>query len=318
MGVLRGWKDCVVNDVLQGFGVIVFVIALGFVVGKLGILPPSTQEVLGKLAFWVLSPSLLFTVLSRADWSVLFSQLLPIFFLTTVVVLSVGAVLWGVFLKRGVTNTVFLTMCSGYTNANNIGIPVAAYILGDPALSAPIILFQVVIISPIALAILDTRMGTARESRLRVILRPLRNPIIVASAAGAFLSWRDISLPALVFEPFSLIGQAAVPVLLILLGWSMAGNNPFAQSPHRGDVFAVTAIKMVLMPVVAWVLGVWWMGLNPTALFAVVILSALPTGQNVFAFAVRYDSNVALARDSIMVTTLLAAVVFVAIAVFLA
>lgn len=306
------------NEVLQGFGVIVFVIALGYWVGKIGILPPSTQEVLGKLAFWVLSPSLLFAVLSRADWSVLFSQLLPIFLLTSVTVFGVGAVLWGVFLKRGVTDTVFLTLSSGYTNANNIGIPVAAYILGDPALSAPIILFQVVIISPLALAILDTRRGNAQKSRLRVILRPLRNPIIVASVTGAFLSWQNIALPAIVFEPFSLIGQGAVPVLLILLGWSMAGNNPFARSPHRPDVLVVTVIKMVLMPLVAWALGVWWMGLDPGALFAVVILAALPTGQNVFAFAVRYQVNVALARDSVMVTTLLASAVFVAIAFLLA
>jgi malonate transporter len=299
--------------VLQGFGVIAVVIILGYLVGKAGILPDQTQDVLGKLAFWLLSPALLFTVLARADWSVLVSQLLPIFFVTAVTILGLSTIVWGVILKRGVTDTVFLALGSAYTNANNIGIPVAAYILGDPALSAPIILFQLVVISPIALAILDTATGKKSRSRVGVIIRPLRNPIIIASLAGAFLSWQDIDLPPIVLEPFSLIGQAAVPVLLVLLGWSMAGHNPLAQSAHRGDLFAVSAVKLALMPLVAWALGVWWIGLDAEALFAVVILAALPTGQNVFAYAVRYGRQVPFTRDVVLVTTVLSALVFVGI-----
>ena len=304
-------------DVLQGFAVIAAVITAGFLVAKARIVPEQTQEVLGKLAFYVFTPSLLLTVLASADWTVLFSQLLPVLFVASMAMIAIAVVVWGVVLRRGVEMTIFAALGAGYVNANNIGLPVAAYILGDPALSAPIILFQVVLISPIVLAILDVSTGKKTGSRLTPFLRPLKNPMIIASVVGAFLSWQDIELPPIVLEPFALLGQAAVPVLLVLLGWSMAGHNPLASSPHRKDVVAITVLKLVVMPVIAWALGVYWLGLEGTALFAVVVLAALPTAQNVFTYAVRYATNVALARDSVMVTTLASVVAFITITLIL-
>jgi malonate transporter and related proteins len=307
----------VVIDVLQGFAVIAAVITAGFLVAKARIVPEQTQEVLGKLAFYVFTPSLLLTVLARADWTVLFSQLLPVLFVSSITMIALAVVVWGVILRRGVETTIFAALGAGYVNANNIGLPVAAYILGDPALSAPIILFQVVLISPIVLAILDVSTGKKTGSRMTPFFRPLKNPMIIASVLGAFLSWQNIDLPPIVLEPFSLLGQAAVPVLLVLLGWSMAGHNPLAESPHRKDVIAITVLKLVVMPVIAWALAVYWIGLEGPALFAVVVLAALPTAQNVFTYAVRYATNVALARDSVMVTTLASVVAFIAITLVL-
>lgn len=311
------WEDRAVTDVLQGFGVIGFVIFVGYVVAKWGVLPDSVQEVLGKASFYVFAPALLFAVLSRADWTVLFSQLLPVLFAASLIMMGLGVLIWGVGLRRGVTNTVFLAMGSGYSNANNIGLPVAAYILGDPSLSAPIILFQVVVISPIVLSILDITTGKQEGPRWRVLTRPLRNPMIVASLAGALLSWQNIEVPTLVLEPFSLLGQAAVPVLLFMLGWSMAGQNPLQKSEHRADLVAVTVLKLVVMPVVGWLLATFWLGLEGQSLFNVVVLSALPSAQNLFTYAVRYDRQVAFARDAVMVTTVASAAVFLVIALLL-
>jgi malonate transporter and related proteins len=306
-----------VIDVLQGFAVIAVVITAGFLVAKARIVPEQTQEVLGKLAFYVFTPSLLLTVLARADWAVLFSQLLPVLFTSSVIMLAVAVVVWGVILRRGVETTIFAALGAGYVNANNIGLPVAAYILGDPALAAPIVLFQVVLISPIVLAILDVSSGKKTGSRFTPFLRPLKNPMIIASVLGAFLSWQDIELPPIVLEPFALLGQAAIPVLLVLLGWSMAGNNPLAHSLHRKDVISITVLKLAVMPVIAWALGVYWLGLEGKALFTVVVLAALPTAQNVFTYAVRYGTNVSMARDAVMVTTLASVVAFIAITLVL-
>lgn len=304
-------------EILQGFGVIAVVIFAGYLVARAGIVPEQTQEVLGKLAFFVFSPALLFTVLSQADWTVLFSQLLPVMVGSSLVMMALGVIIWGIILRRGVTKTAIAALGVGYVNANNIGIPVSAYVLGDAALSAPIILFQVVVVAPIVLSILDIQTGNRSGSLVKTLSRPFKNPIIIASAAGAFVSWQDIDIPAVVLEPFALTGQAAVPVLLVLLGWSMAGTNPLATSPHRADLIGLSALKLAVMPAVAWVLGAWVVGLDGDALFAAVVLAALPTAQNVFTYAVRYNIHVAFARDSVMVTTIASVVAFLVITVLL-
>jgi malonate transporter len=61
---------------------------------------------------------------------------------------------------------------------------------------------------------------------------------------------------------------------------------------------------------------VW--GLSGHTLFAVVVLAALPTAQNIFTFAQRYGRGVIIARDTILVTTALSIVSLVAIAALLA
>ena len=61
-----------------GFAVIGLAIAVGYVIGRINLLGPQAGPVLGRLVFFVLSPVLLFVVLSEADIATLFSALLPV------------------------------------------------------------------------------------------------------------------------------------------------------------------------------------------------------------------------------------------------
>jgi hypothetical protein len=57
------------------------------------------------------------------------------------------------------------------------------------------------------------------------------------------------------------------------------------------------------MPVVAWLVGRFAFGLEDEQLFAVVVMAALPTAQNVFNYAQRYDRGEIVARDTVLITT---------------
>src|SRR5690606_529078 len=64
------------EGVIVGFTIIAAIVAVGYVVARIGILGAGAGPVLSRLAFFVLNPALLFTVLSRADLATLFSELL--------------------------------------------------------------------------------------------------------------------------------------------------------------------------------------------------------------------------------------------------
>ena len=66
------------NGVLTGFAVIAAIIGLGWIIARVNLLGPGADQVLSRLAFFVLTPLLLLTVLSEADVSRLFSSLIPI------------------------------------------------------------------------------------------------------------------------------------------------------------------------------------------------------------------------------------------------
>jgi predicted permease len=303
--------------VLIGFAIIGSVILVGYIVGRTGVLGEHGQFVLARAVFFVLSPFLLFTVLAEADVHVLFSSLLPVSLIAAAVSGLAFALVARLIWHRGVPETVIGTLASGYVNGNYIGIPVAIYVLGNAAYAAPIVLVQLLLFAPIALTILDIQSRGSVSVR-SVVTQPLRNPILIASLAGVALSIANVKLPEAVMEPFRLIGAAAVPVVLIAFGMSLHGQRPLAPGSDRRDVILASALKLVFMPVVAWLVGHFVFQLAREPLFAVVVLAALPAAQNVFNYAQRYERGVIVARDVVLITTVLCVPVLVVIAALLA
>ena len=305
------------TGVLIGFAVIGAVILAGYVVGRAGVLGDHAPFVLSRLAFYVLSPCLLFTVLADADIHVLFSSLLVVSLAAAVTSALAFFVIARFVWRREISETVIGSLGSGYVNANNIGIPVAFFVLGNTAYAAPVVLLQLLVFAPIVLTTLDVQQNGG-GSVWRIILRPFRNPIIVGSALGVLVSALDLTIPEEVMQPFRIIGAAAVPVMLIAFGISLHGQRPLAPGTSRRDVLLATSLKLVAMPVVAWLVGRFVFSLDGLDLFAVVVLAALPAAQNVFNYAQRYERGVLMARDIVLVTTLLSLPVLLLVAAILA
>lgn len=295
-----------VLGVLVGFAIIGVVILAGYLIARARLLGDDQQRVqfaLSRLAFFVLSPCLLFTVLARADVHELFSRVLAVSALSAIAVIVVYFVIARVFWKRSLPQAVIGSASSGYVNANNIGLPVAVYVLGNAALSAPVILLQVVVLAPIILTTLDVSTS-GRVSIGRVLLQPVRNPLIIGVVLGVIVAITHVTIQAPVLAPFVLVGGAAVPVVLLSFGMSIHGQRLLEAGTDRRDVVLASILKLVVMPGIAWSVGHLVFGLDGTALFGVVLLAALPTAQNVFNYAQRYDSGVTLARDTVLITTI--------------
>lgn len=288
--------------VLAGFAIIGTVILIGYIVSRTGVLGEHGRFVLGRIVFLVLAPCLLFTVLADADVRALFSSLLLVSFVAAVIPFAIFSLIALTIWRRAIPETVIGSLGAGYVNANNIGIPVSAYVLGDAVFAAPVILLQLLVFAPIALTILDVH-ERGRTSFLRVIAQPLRNPIIIGSALGVLVSITRIELPMVVLEPLRLVGAAAVPLVLISFGMSLHGQRPLLPGSGRRDVLLASGLKLAVMPLVAWLSGLLF-GLDPDQLFAVVVLASLPTAQNVFNFAQRYNRGEILARDVVLITTI--------------
>jgi predicted permease len=306
-----------VVGVLIGFAIIAAVIAVGYLIGRFDVLGLGADRALARLAFFVLSPALLFTVLAEADVHQLFSQVLPISAAVATLNIVLYAIVAIAIWRRGIPETVIGSLASGYVNGNNIGLPVSLYVLGDASSSAPVILLQLVVLAPIALTVLDLSTS-GHVSLRRILLQPVRNPLIIGSALGLLVAVTGIELPAPVLAPFELVGAAAVPVVLLGFGMSLHGSRPLAPGTQRRDVVVASILKLAVMPVAAWALGSFVFGLTGHLLFVVTVLAALPTAQNVFNYAQRYQRGVVLARDTVLITTALSIVVLVVVAAVLA
>jgi malonate transporter and related proteins len=304
------------SGVLVGFAIIGAIIAAGYVVGRLRLLGPHAQFVMSRLAFFVLMPALLFHTIASADIATLISPLLAVSLLSALLVAAGTALVFRLVLRRPITTTTVGALAASYVNANNIGLPVAVYVLGRATAVVPVILLQLIVLAPIALTILDTATNGDGSLRKR-ILGPLSNPIIIASLLGLVFSVFHIELPDPVLQPFSLVGAAAVPIVLMSFGMSLHGAAPLRDRATRTDVVLAASIKLVVMPVVAYVLARFAFGLGEHDVFVLTTLAALPAAQNVFNYAQRYDAGVVLARDAVLISTIGSVPVLVVIAALL-
>ncbi|MCX2928283.1 AEC family transporter [Streptomyces sp. NEAU-W12] len=304
------------QGVLSGFAVIAVVIGAGYLIGRRGYLGRQGHEVLTKLAFHVASPALLFTILAGADLSLVFSGRLLVTALSTAAVAGVFVAV-GAARGWGVGRTTVGALCSSYVNSGNLGIPIAVYVLGDASLVAPVLLFQLVGVTPVALTILDLATAGEKQPLWRRLLTPLRNPVALGSLAGVVVSASGIGIPGPVMDPLTLIGNMAVPAVLLAFGISLRGSSLPLRGGERGTVLLAVALKSVGQPAVAWVLAVTVFGLRGAQLLDVVVTSALPAAQNIFTYASRYRVGETLAREAILVSTLLSVPVLVVVAALL-
>ncbi|MFI2781132.1 AEC family transporter [Streptomyces sp. ALB3] len=304
------------QGVLTGFAVIAVVIGVGYVLGRRGHLGEDGRTVLTRLAFNVATPALLFTTLAGADLSVVFSQRLLV---TAAAAAAAAALFLAVGLLRG-WDTGQLTigaLCSSYVNAGNLGIPITVYVLGDASLVAPVLLFQQIVVTPLALTVLDlSRPGEPRPLWQR-LTTPLRNPMAVGSLTGVTVAATGWDIPSPALEPLTLIGNMSVPAVLLAFGISLRGSGIPARGDSRPAIALSAALKTTVQPLVAWAVGAGLFHLHGAALLDVVVISALPAAQNLHTYASQYGVAERLARESILLSTLVSIPALITVAALL-
>lgn len=322
-------------QVLSGFFIIWLIIAVGYGVGRTGALGQHAQPVLSRVAFFVASPALLFNTLSSSD---VFLVLGPQLWIAT---LSAG-VAAGVYLflakfaqaKRTGSERMVAALSASLMNSANLGIPIAAYVLGDASYAAPVILFQLAIYTPVYVFVLDTQ--TLKESQTgvsttkvvragfwrslgRILSTVIRNPLIIGSAFGLLFSVTGWQLWEPLEESIGLIAGAAIPAMLMAFGISLVGSRPLdKQHGRRRDTALASAVKLFVHPVAAWLLAAFVFRLDAEGILVATVLASLPTAQNVFVSASRYDTGLIVARDTVFITTILAIPAMILVASLLA
>lgn len=299
--------------VLQGFAIILGVIAVGYIAAVAGVVRGSERLVLNRLAFFVATPALLFGVVLRSDPRVLVS---PVILVTTASAIGAAALFVAVsrvWFRQDFAATTLGATTAGYVNSNNLGLPVAIYILGDAAYMAPLILVQVLFFAPLVLGVLEftanaaqrgqqAHRGRALSGALRGVGRAVRSPIIVASALGLACSLLRLPVPDVVLAPLDMVGGAAIPLILLSFGASLRGERPLRRDHPRRPTLVASAIKTFAMPALAW-LACWAINLPPHETFVALTISALPTAQNVYNYAANYGQAELQVRDTILITT---------------
>jgi predicted permease len=253
------------------------IVALGWVIQRRGLLAghrisrgtsrdaPSdgaadgagARAILATLSFTICAPALMFSTLAGTDLAHVVSRGAAVTWATTAALALFTAAVARWVLRLPAGPTAVTTLAAVYVNGGNIGIPLAVYLFDDALAVVPTLLFQLLVLAPLTLAVLDrsgaafggvpgsaaagaprTAARSGWTSVVRVLLAAVRNPITVGTLAGLLVAvvseLTGARLPEVALIPFDLIGAAAPPLGLLTFGMTLAVPMPPLTPPGSG------------------------------------------------------------------------------------
>ncbi len=274
--------------------------AIGFAWVKLGF--EYRLQFVTRLAMTLATPCLVFGALMKAEIT---PQALAAVSLATVVAYGALTVLfWGFVSLTGLERRTYLGPLL-FGNTGNVGLPLALFAFGEVGLSYAVVVFAV-------MAIWSFTFGIWLVSGHGAAGKVAREPLVWATILGIVFLAMGWQTPTVLTNAIDLIGQMAIPLMLITLGVAVARLRP----QRFGRAVWLSLFRFALGVAVAAVTGIW-LGLSEVALSVLVLQVATPVAVTSYLLAEKYGADADAVAGLVVISTLLSVVTIPLALVFL-
>ncbi|APU43722.1 AEC family transporter [Streptomyces sp. TN58] len=203
-------------------------------------------------------------------------------------------------------------MAGVQVNTAYFAVPVFITVFGTAAPIFPILLFQVCVLSLVVIALMelgrpDPAEGGPGRRLSQAVGASLATPLVLACNAGILLNLLSVRVPAVALDAAAFVGDSASPAALFALGLHLGGAGLHLRGTTREEL-ALIGFKCLAFPLLAWAVCGLLFGVRGDWLAYLVLIAAMPTPQNLFVFAQRYDVGVGLSASVVIKTSLVSLV----------
>lgn len=257
-----------------------------------------------RVSLYLLSPALIFSSLAQSRIEV--SETLRISAFMTLFVVAIGALTWlvALLIRLDPLDRAALMLCAMFMNAGNYGLPAARFAFGQEGFDRAVLFFVVQAILAQTLAIYIA--GAGHGDRLGGLAQLLRMPQVYAVLAALAFRLGGVRLDPTgggivndVFRGVDLVGDAAVPLLLIILGLQLAETGRISEGPK---VALGTALRLGLSVPLAVGLS-HLLNLDELSTKLAIMLSSMPTAVNVTILAIEFNVRPRFVSSVVAVST---------------
>ncbi|HEX5975409.1 MAG TPA: AEC family transporter, partial [Rubrobacteraceae bacterium] len=257
-----------------------------------------------RVSLYLLSPALIFSSLVQSRIEV--SETLRISAFMTLFVVAIGALTWlvALLIRLDPLDRAALMLCAMFMNAGNYGLPAARFAFGQEGFDRAVLFFVVQAILAQTLAIYIA--GAGHGDRRGGLVQLLRMPQIYAVLAALAFRLGGVRLDPMgggilndVFRGVDLVGDAAVPLLLIILGLQLAETGRISEGPK---VALGTALRLGLSVPLAVGLS-YLLNLDELSTKLAIMLSSMPTAVNVIILAIEFNVRPRFVSSVVVVST---------------
>jgi malonate transporter and related proteins len=300
--------DAIVTTVLPVFGLIV----LGYGFARANIIDAAAGRGITLFVFNIAIPALLFRTVASigpqggAPWN------LWLAFFGGLALTWIATAIASRFIESlNTSGGAAASMAAGFGNLALLGTPLAISHFGESvavplgmilSIHAPVLWFSATLHRELARHSASFSMADTAVTLFKMLAT---NAIVLALLAGTIWRLTGIGLHPVPDKMLAMLAEAGVPTALIALGVSLAAYN---LRGSFGGMFALIALKMLLMPLLVFALARYAVTLPPLWIRVAVLFAAMPTGANAFLFAQKNDEAVPAVSGAVALGTGLAAI----------
>jgi len=257
-------------------------------------------KTISRMAFYVLSPCLIFTSLTQS--SVSGEEFGSIILFEVLMMAILLAITWSVARQARLTRQqegAFLLSVL-FVNSGNYGLSVNLFAFGKEALARAIIFFvgSTVLMNTLGIFLASRGRANVKTALLNVFKVPMIYAVFLAFAARA-LPWPVTETSW--FRGLDMVGSAAVPVMLLLLGIQLTRNS---SGRDLRRVSAATLLRLGLAPLLSLLLASVT-GLTGDTRRACVLEASMPTAVTAVILSLEFDVLPEFVTGVIFLSTLL-------------
>lgn len=262
---------------------------VGFVWVKTGF--EYRLEFITRLSMTLSVPALIFTALMKTEIE---PAALTTLTLAAIVAYAVLSIVFWVMLRVGrLSQRTYLAPLI-FGNTGNVGLPLALFAFGETGFAYAIVVFAV-------MAIFSFTAGVWLVSGGGSPLRALKEPMTWATLLGAIFLWQGWHTPVWLTNSLSLLGQIAIPVMLITLGVAVARLN----AGHLGKAFLLSMVRVLVCISVGVAVGMW-LELEPVAFAILVLQVSTPVAVTSYMLAEKYGADADAVAGLVIASTIIA------------
>ena len=265
--------------------------AVGFVWVRLGF--EYRVEFVTRLAMTLSVPCLIFVALMRSDVA---PEALATLSLATFAAYGLVAVvcLALVLLGRLHVPTYLAPLIFG--NTGNLGLPLALFAFGDIGLDYAVVVFAV-------MAILSFTIGVWLVSGGGSLSKVVKEPMVAATLLGALFLWQGWKTPEVLTNALDLIGQMAIPMMLITLGVAVARLETKAMT----QAVILSILKAAICAGAAWWVARFF-ALDPVASAVLIVQVSTPVAVTSYMLAEKYGADAQPVAGLVVASTVLSVI----------
>ena len=180
-----------------------------------------------------------------------------------------------------------------FGNTGNLGLPLALFAFGETGLSYAVVVFAI-------MAIWNFTFGVWLVAGGGNLSKVIAEPMVAATVLGALFLWQGWQTPVFLTNTLELIGQMAIPLMLLTLGVAVARLTPKGV----GRAVLLSLLKLALCVAVAWVAGRVF-ELDRVAFGVLVLQVATPVAVTAYLLAEKYGAQSDAVAGLVVVSTLI-------------